>query len=126
MGVLYDIQGIQSRAHSERGIARYLLESAAALERWHSGAVSTYLLNSDLEVPASVDPLTSSGRLQRTARLQTGGVDVYHAGSPIELDVPLHKALAKISPRAGLRLATTLYDLIPQLFPDLYLKESVH
>ena len=123
MNVLYDVQGVQSRAHSERGIARYLLESALALERWHPGAVRQYLLNPDLAVPRSIEPLTLSGRLQLSDRAQIEDAAVYHVGSPIELDVPLHRLWPRAAQKAGVRLVATLYDLIPRVFQDVYLKD---
>ena len=51
MTALFDIQGVQSRLHGERGIARYILEHARGLEQGHQGAVARYLLNPDLSVP---------------------------------------------------------------------------
>ena len=123
MSVLYDIQGIQSRAHAERGIARYLLESASALERWHPDAVDRYLVNPDLEVPGSVEPLTSSGRVRFANRVDYAAASVFHVGSPVELAVPLERLWPRAAQAAGLRLVATLYDLIPRLVPDLYLRD---
>jgi hypothetical protein len=54
MSVLLDIQGTQSRAHSDRGIARYLSELTAALMRWHPQTVDAFLLNPDLPPPAAI------------------------------------------------------------------------
>jgi glycosyltransferase involved in cell wall biosynthesis len=122
---LYDIQGVQSRAHAERGIARYLLECASALERWHPGIVGRYLLNPDLEVPGSLEPLTSSGRLEFSDRFEVGGASVYHVGSPVELEVPMRKLWPRSAQLAGLRLVTTLYDLIPRLFSKSYLTDPL-
>ena len=60
MSVLLDIQGTQSRAHADRGIARYLRELTAALMRWHPEAVHALLLNPDLPPPTRIEPLATS------------------------------------------------------------------
>lgn len=122
MSVLFDIQGIQSPAHGERGIARYVLELALALERWHPGRISRYVLNPDLAVPAALEPLVADGRLTFSDRLDSSNGRLYHIGSAFEY---IH--LDRIWPQAAhdrrLRLVVTLYDLIPKLFPDVYLSE---
>ena len=125
MAVFFDIQGVQSRAHAERGISRYLLELAAALERWHPTAVDRYLVNPELEVPGTVEPLTSSQKLQFSDRVDYDEAVVYHVGSPVELDVPLARLWPATAQRRGARLVATLYDLIPRLFSDLYLRDHV-
>lgn len=122
MSVFVDIQGIQSRAHGERGIARYLLELSAALEREQLGRVVRYLLNRDLPVPGVLEPLTASARLGFNDRFHQCEARIYHVGSPFELGVPIDR----IWPRAArtLRLAVTLYDMIPELFADAYLADT--
>ena len=124
MPAIYDIQGAQSRAHRERGIARYLVESAAALDRHHPQVLDRLLLNRDLSVPSSVEALRETGRL-RADRESVGDADIYHVGSPIELEVPVRRLWPTTAHRAGLRLVTTLYDLIPLLFADVYLGDPV-
>jgi glycosyltransferase involved in cell wall biosynthesis len=120
LSVLLDIQGIQSPAHGERGVARYLLELALALDRWHSGRVSRFVLNRDLAVPGAIEPLATDGRLTFDDRLKPSDGLVYHIGSAFE-----HVHFDRIWPQAAhegqMRLVVTLYDLIPQLFPDVYL-----
>jgi glycosyltransferase involved in cell wall biosynthesis len=123
--VLYDIQGVQSRAHGERGIARYLLESAGALRDAQPTIVERFLLNPDLEVPGSLEPLTSSGLLQFSDRVQVGDASIYHVGSPIELAVPVARLWPRTAQAAGVRLVVTLYDLIPRLFPERYLVDPL-
>src|SRR5436190_6694586 len=84
VSVVFDIQGIQSPAHGERGIARYLLELALALERWHPGRVSWFMLNPDLPVPGTIEPLVTGGRLGFNDRTEATAGTVYHVGSPFE------------------------------------------
>jgi glycosyltransferase involved in cell wall biosynthesis len=118
----FDIQGIQSTAHGERGIARYLTELSRALERWHPESVARYLLDPNLAVPGTVEPLVSSGRLAFTDQASGADASVYHVGSPFEY-VPLERIWPRWAHRFGLRLTVTLYDLIPHVFPEIYLTE---
>ena len=84
MTVLLDIQGTQSRAHSDRGIARYLRELTGALMHWHPETVDAFLLNPDLPPPSGIEPLTATGRLTRSDALTGADGGVYHVGSPFE------------------------------------------
>jgi glycosyltransferase involved in cell wall biosynthesis len=120
VSVLFDIQGIQSPAHGERGIARYLLELALALERWHPGRISRFVLNPDLPVPGAVEPLVATGRLTFSDRLDGSEERLYHIGSAFEY-VHFDRIWPQAVHDARMRRVVTLYDLIPKLFPDVYL-----
>jgi glycosyltransferase involved in cell wall biosynthesis len=122
VSVLLDLQGIQSRGHGQRGIARYLLELASQLQRMRPDPVAWYLLNPDLPVPATIEPLTHSGRLQFAESLPRAAV--YHVGSPIDLSVPLER-LWPAGARSAMHLLVTLYDLIPLLFREIYLGDPL-
>jgi glycosyltransferase involved in cell wall biosynthesis len=121
MAVLLDIQGVQSRAHGERGIARYLIELANALELNRPDLLSQLVLNHELPVPAAVEPLSRSGKLVFADRIQPRGRTIYHVGSPGELEVPIDSLWPEAVRR--LRFAVTVYDVIPLLFPDIYLRD---
>lgn len=116
-----DIQGVQSRAHGERGIARYLTGLGLALEEHHPQLVSAFLLNPDLAVPGALEPLATSGLIAYSEQLNVEDAEAFHVGSPIELDIGLHR----LWPPAArlLPLVVTLYDLIPEIFADLYLTD---
>jgi glycosyltransferase involved in cell wall biosynthesis len=123
MGVLLDIQGIQSRAHGERGIARYLTELSQALERVAPELIDAYVLNPRLPVPGGLEPLTHAPMLEFLDRVELTRSNAYHIGSPIELDVPLTDLWPSGVRKARLSLVVTLYDLIPLLFPTVYLSD---
>jgi len=123
MGALLDIQGVQNPVFGERGIARYLRELASALERDHPDAVSRYLLNPDLPAPAAVDSIPS-WRIGLNDRVDLADASVYHVGSPFE-GAPIDRIWPAAASQAGLRLAVTLYDLIPEHFADAYLANPV-
>ena len=122
MSVLFDVQGIQSLGHGQRGIARYVLELALALERSRPNPVAAYILNPDLPVPSRIDPLTHGLPLRFSDRLPAASV--YHVGSPIDLSIPLERLWPARAWRE-LALVVTLYDLIPLLFPDIYLADGL-
>ncbi len=118
--IVFDLQALQSRAHGERGIARFCLELASALEEQAPGRVDRFLLNPNLPVPAAVDRLRSTGRVAFSDELGNRRIDLLHVGSPIELDRPL----TEILPVGVGALVANLYDLIPAVFPDRYLVDT--
>ena len=120
MPVFLDIQGVQSAAHAERGIARYLTELSRALERWHPESVARYLLDPHLAVPGTIEPLAATGKLTFTDRADAREASLYHVGSPFEF-IGLERVWPRFAHRTGMRLAVTLYDLIPAIFPEIYL-----
>src|SRR5262245_52143523 len=120
MSVVFDVQGVQSPTHSERGIARYLMELAAALEEWFTGAVDRYLVNPSLPVARGLDVLPPAHRLCTSDDLLPS-TSVYHLGSPFELGVSIDGLWPPAA--RSLRLVVTLYDLIPERFPETYLTD---
>ena len=121
MRILYDLQAIQSPGHADRGIARYAGELARALLARGEEPLSRILLNPDLPVPPAADRLLASGRVDFLDRIRPEEADVYHAASIYEY-VPLER----IWPAAArtLPLVVTLYDLIPEVFPEQYLERT--
>jgi glycosyltransferase involved in cell wall biosynthesis len=122
-GVLLDVQATQSAAHRDRGVARYVAETAAAILRTRPEIAHTFLVNRELAPPGRVEPLVASGRLAFSDEADVRGAELLHVMSPFELDVPLDQLWPA---RAGLRrlpLAVTLYDTIPAVFPDRYLAD---
>lgn len=123
MTVLVDVQSIQSPAHAERGIARYTLELALAIEHLRPGIVDAYLLNPDLPVPPAIEPLAAAGRLDYVDRVEPAATGIYHVASLFESHLPLDRLWPPGVRRSGMRFVATIYDVIPQLFPDVYLSE---
>jgi glycosyltransferase involved in cell wall biosynthesis len=126
--VLLDVQATQSAAHRDRGVARYTAELAAALWRTHRPLMHSFLLNPDLPPPGRVEPLVASGRLRYSDRGDFGlgapdGARLLHVASPFELEVPIGRLWPATAATSGLRLAVTLYDLIPEIFAERYLAD---
>lgn len=126
--IALDITGTQSPAHRGRGIGRYVLEHALAIEGARPGHVDRYLLNESLAQPPEIDPLIPTGRLHfnsGASREWLGdGRLIYHVMSPFEFDVPLDSIWPPEVRRPDVRLVVTLYDLIPHVFPEIYLTDG--
>ena len=125
--VLLDVQATQSAGHRDRGVARYTAELAAALWRGHRPLVHSFLLNPDLAPPGGIEPLVASGRLAYSDRvvcdLGDDGARILHVASPFELEVPIHRLWPAAAATRGMQLVVTLYDLIPEIFPERYLAD---
>jgi glycosyltransferase involved in cell wall biosynthesis len=126
VAVYIDIQGAQSPHSSTRGIGRYVTELATALEELDGGRhIASYALNDSLPRPLALQRAIAQDRMQSASRLELQRGDVYHVTSPFE---PV--ALAHVWPRparlSGVRLAVTLYDLIPLVYPEHYLADELY
>ncbi len=121
--VLIDVQATQSASYRDRGVARYTVELADALWRRDPALVHSFLLNPDLAPPGSVEALVASGRLVHSDRVDVTGARLLHLCSPIELDVPISRLWPARAVSRGMRLAVTLYDLIPEVLAARYLED---
>ncbi|MEZ5408815.1 MAG: glycosyltransferase [Acidimicrobiales bacterium] len=128
MNVIYDLIGFQSRDHGERGIARYVLHLALALERTNPSLVTQYLVDPRLPLPTGAEPLIATGKLVRYEgddphrRPSAGGVFI--AGSLFEMDESIDRVLPPWARTPRWATAAILYDLIPAKFADWYLQRA--
>lgn len=121
--VLVDIQGAQSVDHRDRGIARYVLELASALQDAHSSDIRQFLLNPDLPPPGRFEALLATGKVARSDACDIPEKGILHVISPYELAVPLSRVWPRFAVSAGLRLVVTVYDVIPEIFSAHYLED---
>jgi glycosyltransferase involved in cell wall biosynthesis len=127
-GLILDIQGAQSVAHGERGIARFVVEHAAALMR-RSDRVRRLLLNplqpfpGHLPAPLLSSPLLGWSTLSGLRRELGSGDVAVHVMSPFELPDPATAVVPDHLMRPDLPLIVTLYDLIPYLMQERYLAD---
>lgn len=119
--IVYDLQAVQSAAHGERGIARYVAELAAAIQRNHRGVVDVFAYNERLPWVRRLDTLDLGDRLQPFSALRGRSVDLVHVNSPFEL-VSIQDFQLPVVAR---RTIATCYDLIPQVFPQIYLGDLI-
>lgn len=121
--VVLDVQAVQSPDHRGRGIGRWVTEYALGLCAAAPDLVGGLLLNPALPVPRGddIDALRATGLLRPAGPTATREAAVYHVLSPFEL----HQALDGVWPgfATQLRLAVTLYDLIPEVLADRYLAD---
>ena len=119
--IVFDLQAVQSAAHGERGIARYVFDLARTLARHHPDAVDVFAWNDELPHVPRLDELDLGDRLRSFSELRNADVDVLHVNSPFEL-LPYGEVMAPVRAR---RLVVTCYDLIPYRFPDRYFTHPV-
>lgn len=117
--IVFDLQAIQSAAHGERGIARYVGDIAEALDRDHPGLVDVFAWNDALAFEGRITRLDVGDRLRRFGEIRGANADILHVNSPFEL---LSTEVFSVPVRAE-RTVVTCYDLIPQRFPNVYLTD---
>ncbi len=127
MAVIFDLLGVQSKLHGERGIARYVLQIAIALEAVDDTLVDTYLIRDTLPVPGSLEPLIRTGKVRTSKELAADppASGVFIMGSPYELGENLDSILPTWCRRPSWRRTAILYDLIPLIYPDVYLHDEI-
>ena len=126
--VCLDAQGAQSREHHDRGIARYVVEHVRALHGACPEALHSVVLNPLLPLTGNLSWLIGKDLLgwatddRRSALRPTGRPAIYHVMSPFETQT-LDSLWPIWARGAGIRTVVTLYDLIPQVFADHYLRK---
>jgi glycosyltransferase involved in cell wall biosynthesis len=119
--VTIDLQAAQSAGYRDRGVARYALDFTRAVVARHPELIEQVALNPRLPPIGGADRLLASVPVTTEPRFTAGGV--FHVLSPFELAVPLDELWPRQAARSGKRLVATVYDLIPELFPDIYLRD---
>lgn len=117
--IVFDLQALQSAAHGERGIARYVFDLAAALVDRHADAVDVFAWNDRLPFVDRLADLGLGERLRSFSDLRGRRADLVHVNSVFE---PLMYGEVGVPVRAD-RVVVTCYDLIPYRFPDQYLAD---
>jgi glycosyltransferase involved in cell wall biosynthesis len=128
--LLVDLQATQSRSHADRGIARFVKEQTRALLR--RGVGDGLLLNPHLPFPRALDHdlLTHPGLRWNTQTEVRRLVDAgeapvaFYLTSPFELSLRAEGDLPAHLWRGSVPVAATLYDLIPLVMPERYLRNA--
>jgi glycosyltransferase involved in cell wall biosynthesis len=120
--VFADGQALQSSVTVERGIGRYVTEIARAIEHGYPDAISSWIMRPELPLPTHLPELVWSGRVALSDDPDLPAPDIWHVMSPFE---SLHEDVGAVWPRWArgprTKLVTTLFDLIPLVFPEQYL-----
>lgn len=118
--VVVDLVAPQSPSYRERGIARHGLDYANALVDRHPDLIDRVLLHPELPPAGGLEHLIGSGKAATDLHgIGPGGV--YHVTSAFEPEVPVRRLWPRVVSARKMRLVVTVYDLIPDIFPDLYL-----
>lgn len=124
--VWLDVQGTQNREHFDRGIPRYIRDHALGLVRTAPEAIAAVGLNPDLPLTGNLDAFVGTGLLRwRDQRRPERVPRVFHVMSPFELQLPLDAVWPPWARTIGVKTVVTLYDLIPLVFADHYLRDPV-
>ncbi|HEX8769917.1 MAG TPA: glycosyltransferase family 1 protein [Acidimicrobiales bacterium] len=119
LGLVVDIQTVQSVRFGERGIPRYAGDYSRALLRAGAPVVGL-AMNPTLPVPRGLHPeLADSAQLcwntaREIGRLRERGPLAYHVMSTLEANRPVQGTLPRHAVRGDVPLVCTLYDLIPE------------
>lgn len=126
--IVLDVQGAQNRQHFDRGIPRYVTEQARAVLDQAPDAVRSVALNPSRPLSGNLLWLLGSGRAQWSVPGVQPDTEpaLYHVMSPVELDRPLGDLWPTWLRGGATRTVVTLYDLIPLVFKDHYLREPAH
>ena len=110
------------------GLGRYVRELALSLVREHSEVVAGLEVDAALVMPGAVEDFAGLGLLHQwpydlrdMARKRE--FRIYHVMSPFS-PYPTYRLFPPAFARAGARLAVTLHDLIPWIYPETYLRET--
>jgi glycosyltransferase involved in cell wall biosynthesis len=118
--LVFDLQALQSAAHGQRGIGRYVYDLAATLDAEHPGVVDVFAWNDRLAPVPALDRLALGTRLVPFSALAGERIDVLHVNSPFEM-LDLDEVAVPVDAR---RLVVTCYDLIPYRFAHVYLADA--
>jgi glycosyltransferase involved in cell wall biosynthesis len=122
-------EGAQNRAHFDRGIPRYVGEHVRALYAGHRELLHSVLLSPELPLTGNLSWLLGTGLVgwstddRRVAARPRSTPLVYHIMSPFELGTSLEVMWPRWARDRRVATVVTLYDLIPLVFEDHYLKD---
>lgn len=127
--IAIDLQPIQGYSSRGRGIGRYILEQVKAIVTHHPDRVHSLLVNPHRGIPAEIETFLGTGlvRAHTPEAPVVAGLtpDVYYVTSPFEFDLTLEEIWPMWARDPAVETVLTLYDLIPMLFPEHYLADSI-
>ena len=129
--VCLDVQGAQNSAHLDRGIPRFIVEHARALVQRDRAMIDSVVASPLRPLTGNLNWLLGSGLLgwatgdRRVTRRPRGVPAIYHVMSPFELERPLDELWPQWARSSAVKTVVTLYDLIPLIFEEHYLRDPV-
>lgn len=124
--VLWDLRATQDMVNGERGIARYVFEQTSAFLEGHGAQVRSFVSDAGLPLPGRLWPFLATGRLTSDGPgldvVARGKDSIWYQTSPFDMSYSTSALLPNEVRRPGNRIVVTCFDLIPLLFPELYLR----
>jgi len=126
-----DVQGAQNSAHLDRGIPRFIVEHTRAIAQREPAVLHSVLLSPQRPLTGNLNWLLGGGLLawatgdRRPTRRPRTLPSIYHVMSPFELERPLDELYPGWARSAAVQTVVTLYDLIPLVFEEHYLRDPV-
>jgi glycosyltransferase involved in cell wall biosynthesis len=124
------VDGAQNPGQLERGIGRYVSEHARALDTLAPSLLHSVLVNPGLSLTGNLSPFLGKGRLVPTPGIRVSEGHrgdpprVYHIMSPFEATTSVDVMWPLWARDPRIVTVITLYDLIPLIFPDQYLRTA--
>lgn len=126
--VVLGFQGVQMPANAIRGIGRWSSEYAMALIHYCPGLVTAISVDTTLPVPALVGRLPNAVAILHGNEKPDDNRDddrvIFHVLSPLE-DLPIERIWPTWARDPAVGLVTTLFDMIPLLFPADYFRGAL-
>ena len=127
--IAIDLQPIQGYSSRGRGIGRYIVEQVKAIVAAYPDRVHSLLVNPHRGLSTEVEAFLGTGLVRAhtpEAPIVDGSPpDAYYVTSPFEFDLTLDEVWPMWARDRSIETVVTLYDLIPMLFPDQYLSDSI-
>ncbi|MEA3511803.1 MAG: glycosyltransferase [Actinomycetota bacterium] len=127
--IAIDLQPLQGHSSRGRGIGRYIFEQVKAIVATHPDRIHSLLVNPHRGLPSEIEAFVGTGLVR--AHTPDGPIvdglppDTYYVTSPFEFDLTLDQIWPMWARDPSIETVVTLYDLIPMLFPDRYLFDSI-
>jgi len=123
-GVVIDARALQAHDHASRGIGRYTLELLLEIERLDPTLVRAFVTDPAFPTHEQVLRLLPTGKLRRadSNEFVERPPQVFHITSPFVEGVAPTPLLPEWANRPGTAVVSTVYDLIPARFPEIYLR----
>jgi glycosyltransferase involved in cell wall biosynthesis len=127
--IAIDLQPIQGYSSRGRGIGRYILEQVKAIVAAYPDRVHSLLVNPHRGLSSEIEAFLGTGLVRAHTPeppIADGSPpDAYYVTSPFEFDLTLDEIWPMWARDRSIETVVTLYDLIPMLFPDQYLSDSI-
>ena len=124
-GVVVDVRALQAHDHASRGIGRYTLELLLEIDRLDPTLVRAFVTDPLYPTHEQVLRLLPTGKVRRADAHEfvEHPPRVFHVTSPFVEGVTSTPLLPTWANRRGTAVVSTVYDLIPARFPEVYLRD---